>query len=742
MAKHHILAVFALSLLTRSLPGAEVKLGPEIPLAPAPELRSAAYNQTSPAAASNGGDYLVAWADGRRLGSDIYVTRVGSDGLPTNATGRRIAEGKNPKIATAGGDYILVWQGSSNIRSLRVNTDGVPVAESYSVGSGEPVALVSNGSTYLLVNRAAGSTTQSSAVLLDRDGVPLRTLATAFARVLGVGSYGGRYYLVDLKASGQSMTLHAIGDDGAVTDQAIAVSGTTSEDRVTAAFAPARILLAWSTGRTIVAGYDGRIIREQTVPLNGAEGAVAAGWDGREFLVTFTSESPVDPGARAFRVSFDGTPAGPLALSKLTQTSVVCFASNALSQLIVWSEFREFTSDIVARKVPEFGALPADAVPATLLSYSGEAQTDVQIARGPRGTLAVWGDGDRWLRVSASFNGGPPVVLQSDPGPDYIGWPAVAAGNQVFLVVWRYASIGGGPDRIVGTRFDFDGKALDTHPMLLTSADHTDLHELQQRPQTPSLTFNGSSFLVAWADTNELYFARLGESGPLLAEWETAVGSGLSNAIRSPRVFWTGSDFLIGFTLESYSSINFLPPSWSLGTVRVDRAGTTLTQASSSFFNALSSADVHLAATTGPDAVTFAWSDNGIAVAQTTLDGKAKVSPVVVIPRATTDGPSTAEIAWNGSEYVLVWLERIAEGGRGYTVKAIRLDERLQRLDLAPFEVTSGPVPLLPPWLIATPTGVLITYSRADDANGGAPRAFMRALERIPKPPHRRAVGR
>ena len=36
--------------------------------------------------------------------------------------------------------------------------------------------------------------------------------------------------------------------------------------------------------------------------------------------------------------------------------------------------------------------------------------------------------------------------------------------------------------------------------------------------------------------------------------------------------------------------------------------------------------------------------------------------------------------------------------------------------------------------------GVLIGYSRTDEANGDAPRALMRALDRLPS--HRRAAGR
>src|SRR5881227_3236917 len=100
--KCHISAFITAWFLAPSLLGAEVKLGPEMPLSPPTSLRAAAYDQTSPSAASNGADFLVAWSDTRRLDSDIYVTPVGRDGRPANPAGRRIASGYVTKVASAG----------------------------------------------------------------------------------------------------------------------------------------------------------------------------------------------------------------------------------------------------------------------------------------------------------------------------------------------------------------------------------------------------------------------------------------------------------------------------------------------------------------------------------------------------------------------------------------------------------------------------------------------------------------
>lgn len=738
MAKHHILAFFAASLLSHLLLAATPVIGSEVPLVPGVELRSAAYDQTAPAAASNGSDHLVVWVDGRRLGSDIYATRVGTDGRPAEPLGRRIATGTNPKIASAGGDYLLVWQTSSGLQSIRLSADGAPLSAPHAVGTGEPVALVSNGSTYLLVTRPGPATTESAATVLDRDGVPLRRVARTFALTVGAGAYGGQYYVVD---AGSSITLRSIAHDGAVTDRVLQAVAVSPQRQMIAAFAPGAVLLAWDSGVYMLVGYDGSVITGLTaLPIpNLPYREIAAGWDGREFLVVFSPVGNAAAATTAFRLAADGTPiGGPLTLSAPMAVDAVSFASSSAPPLIVWSQSREFTFDIVARAVPSFSALTAELTPATLISGFGEAQGDVQIARGSRGILTVWDDADRWLRASASFNGGPPVTLQSTPGPDYIGWPAVAAGTNVFLVVWRHAALSPPrADRLLAKRFDFDGKDLDPQPLVLMTETVADFLEIQTPPQTPSIAFDGSSFVVAWADKQELYITRVGETGPVLGEGEIQVG----NKARSPRALWTGNELLIGYSRESGPQIVGGPTASDLSAVRFDRSGTAISQVPPApVLDFIGYGYTRISAAPAPDAVTFAWVDTrssrrDIVAMQTTLDGRAKLNPVVIVPRAAGEGTASVEIAWNGSEYVLAWVE---PGGR---VKGIRLDARLRRLDTEPFEVSSGPGPQLPPWLITTPSGVLIAYSRADDANGGAPRVFMRALARRPAG-RNRAVAR
>ena len=55
-------------------------------------------------------------------------------------------------------------------------------------------------------------------------------------------------------------------------------------------------------------------------------------------------------------------------------------------------------------------------------------------------------------------------------------------------------------------------------------------------------------------------------------------------------------------------------------------------------------------------------------------------------------------------------------------------------------DATTGALLVAALSVIATPTGVAIAYSRPDEANGGAPNAFMRTLDRLGSVPRRRAA--
>ncbi|HJQ35600.1 MAG TPA: hypothetical protein VKB93_00540, partial [Thermoanaerobaculia bacterium] len=84
---------------------------------------------------------------------------------------------------------------------------------------------------------------------------------------------------------------------------------------------------------------------------------------------------------------------------------------------------------------------------------------------------------------------------------------------------------------------------------------------------------------------------------------------------------------------------------------------------------------------------------------------------------------AATDIVWNGSEYVAAWTTDTG------TLRVRRFAADGQPLDAEPFTIATD-VETFRPSIAVTPDGVVIAYSKHDDAYGGVLRAYMRTLER------------
>lgn len=366
----------------------------------------------------------------------------------------------------------------------------------------------------------------------------------------------------------------------------------------------------------------------------------------------------------------------------------------------------------------------------------GEEQIDPQLALSPAGMFAVWNDPGRY-EVQGAFNGVSRIIDYSD-GKDFVGWPTVAAGGRVFLVVWRH-NVHEGHDQVLAQRFNFSGQPVDAQPMVLDVSANA---YLQQYHAPPSIAFDGSSFLVAVmrgisvdpAAAANLLTIRIGEEGPPFAARETrAVTSlGFEYGPRTVRSIWTGAEFLVAFSYGEVAHAAGIYFPRTAGTMRFDRTNTLIDKTLPPILSNPNIKSYALAPTLTGSRLSYAWVDhfNDIQVAQTKLTGETAIVPRRVVRRSPTDRAAVVDIAWNGSEHVLVWLDSVDETGA--TVRAIRLDADLKAIDAEPFDISSHRGPLAStPSLIATPSGVTVAYSRNHAENGGAGRIFVRTLDAL-----------
>jgi hypothetical protein len=732
MLKHHICALLAASLLPIGLSASNVSLGAEVPVSAQVDIHAAAGLQDFVKVASNGRDFVAVWTDLRIQGwgqyADVFATRIGVDGKPADRFGRRLgpagSTGPNPQIDSDGHDYVAVWAtAGGGIRSVHLDENGAPLADAQVVAPGDwPVALVFSGSHYLLVG-------QKALTLLERDGTLVRAIGfNGGLSVVGASPRPDGAFAVVYRTP-QPM-IRTISADGPITDASVPL--WPSDALTAAAFSPSAVLMvSRTTSSYALVGYDGTVIQPVT-PISGLtpddkDGVWAsAAWDGHEFLAVF-------PPGKSVRISAAGKllDTAPFAMSQGV-VSRPAFATAGATQLAVWSdgELNAATNpELAGRAVAGFDALTTPAE-ATLLSYSGTAQRGLRIARSSAGVFGVWTD-DRLYGAWAAFNGRQFPLQKTEV--DWIDVPVVAAGAHSFLVVWRYTDLKD-EDDLVAQRFDTNGNAIDAEPFEIGE----DLPEFWSHQQ-PTVAFDSTAFLVAWTKGKTLSTVRIGESGQPFDTRQIALVTGPNVwQTYSPLALWMGSRTFVLYALQNLSpSPHFSVPSSVSGVFLDSGPSISVKQASTFPFGGFFS---RFGAAIGGGAVALAWVSSAndtdqVWVSQAALDG----APLEATFHLTRPGARTADIAWTGSEFVLIWTE--GTPGEKVTLRGIRLNAHLAPIDAEPFDVADDLSPY-PATIIPTESGVLIGYSRVDAANGFAPRAFTRTLDRLGNSAGRRRSAR
>jgi hypothetical protein len=261
-------------------------------------ISTAIYDQRAPALAFDGTNYLVVWEDSRsHFSYDLYgarVTRAGAvlDGGPTVgiAISTAASDQTNPAVAFDGANYLVVWQdrrsGREDIYGARVAQagtvlDGAGIAISTAANNQYIPAVTFGAANYLVVwdDTRSGSSydiygarvTQAGAVL-DAGGIPVSQAADN--QVAPVAAFDGTDYMVvwqdyrngsnsDIRAV-RMTTSGALGDSIVLSDQ--------SAKRESPA-------LARGPGGSMLATYDGVVPRvgNLNMPANRALGRFITG---------------------------------------------------------------------------------------------------------------------------------------------------------------------------------------------------------------------------------------------------------------------------------------------------------------------------------------------------------------------------------------------------------------------------------------------------------------------------------
>ena len=666
-----------------------VSLGAEVPVG-STALRPAAYNQSLRGVATNGRDFLALWSDDRFPRPGLFAGRIDAAGRPLEPTGHRVADSGAGSLIWNGSSYLLLYTqsgtGFSYLQSL--DDDGRPVGAAARVDLAVPPRSFATNGRNLLALMGTGQVW-----LLSFDGTVLwkELIATPGDASDVAVLPNGDYRFVAL-VSNQVIMATFNGTTGFMSTRML----LPHADHVGALVRGATTLVAWTDGG--VAKYEivdsGAAV--QLAPDAG-NASVAVGWDGHQYAVAL--------GSRISRIAADGRLIDPAPIAMPGgPTSNVRFAATGFATLTAGDAYNGTDYDVVDHGSYSFDDLAAS--PVNVIASSTNPQRAPRVAAGG---LTLWIENDDTLMAQQ------PGGTSHEIARGFI-IPAVARGASSYLVTWTDFS------NVLAKRVAFDGTPIDADPIVIAEAQNLPYSFTQA---AAPVAFDGTNFLVVWADVSgSFYGMRVAQNGrPIDAQpLVLTTHDRFLGAAVSPRLVWTGSNYVLGWADQAYSAaLSPQPPMPArMSVVRVSAAGEVLDAAPNVVWDKANVYAVGLATNgSGIELVWLAPSPigsrhlcvfrNGNEVACSELGSYSTI-------------PSDLDLTWTGSEYVAAWTDVATS-----QVKAIRFD-----VDDEPFVVSDNASQAS---IAANAGGATIAYVRIADGPpyGSVPRVFTRTIDPTPR---------
>ncbi|HXI12002.1 MAG TPA: hypothetical protein VNM92_05080 [Thermoanaerobaculia bacterium] len=419
-------------------------LGPERAVSE-PVSRPVTYERVSPAAATDGRDFLVVWTDSSPGEPSTFAALVHEDG--TSSEELYIGPSspnfsKPPVVVWNGTEYII----ESSSRLYRVSSRGELL------GVAEELVFTSNGPDQAVNRGVAVASLLPSGVVLGRNGRPIASDHTG--RILAATGIEEGFLVVSaLPCCAEKLTLALIGPDGKTIRSQPLPTGFASAGSI--AWSGARGLVVLFTHPKNVAFLIDETLTVRKVIETGRQGYPSVVWDGETFVVT--EEAPQSsPGVQQIivsRISSEGD-----ILPSIGTTAEVAgsyapdshsLVTNGRTTLLVRVEGSNYYEGGTLRgSLISRGASASSSIERSfLIGAAPAAQNNPDIATSPAAELIVWGEGGtgdravfaRWLPRDPSI---PSRLLEvgSSRGR-FASQPVVTFGNNTFLVVWSDAGV-------------------------------------------------------------------------------------------------------------------------------------------------------------------------------------------------------------------------------------------------------------------------------------------------------------
>ena len=511
--------------------------------------------QTMPAVVFGGGNYLVAWSDGRRdteLGTattDIYATRVTKAGKVLEPTGTLLSStatvASSPSLAFDGTQFFVAWSATKTvIDSASKKTVSHDVYGTRLSQSG--LVLDPGGRIY-----PTEVVEESDMVSLNLMRVGVRQTADGF--LLAAVQHLGIYCDILSRCTAVQLNIIRIRSDGTL----------ISSNKV---------------NETFFHSPCGGVLSNPSIAFDGTNYLV--GWMGG------TVERDTDEAALLARVDASGALLSTTVLQTNTDSGS-CVSTPRLSfdgsnYLAVWLHTPTSNFKVKAIRVKPSGEMLDEAA---VVIASGSDLRSPAIAFDGSNHLVAWADyqnkavvgADVYAkRIDTSLQSLDTTPIKVNNGNRRAQNPLLAFDGTNYLAVWEDNRNGASSQwDLLAKRVTPSGGMLDSNPLVISNAGGSQNHS--------SLVFTGSQYLISWQDgrassTNpSIYAARLGTDGTLLDPSGILMASGgyFPVSFSDGNICWWGT-VIIANSLTAYIYCSQLSTSGVAGAVQTQDSTTNI----------------------------------------------------------------------------------------------------------------------------------------------------------------------
>lgn len=554
--------------------------------------------QTDPAVAWNGKEYLVVWGD-RRLGAQhIYGARVMQDGTVIDPQGICLSGTPGsqayPRVASDGSGWEVVWQdargGSQDIYGVKFNGSGVlgkvTGIVTISNNNEETPDVAYNGDTFIVVWRDYRNISATDAdiygcrvatngirmagdivISCDSTGVNGSAGLQSNPRICSMGS-NCMVVWEDYRGDGTTCDVYGtrVDQSGVVLDRngAAIATGTGNQELPSLGCDGSKVLVTWrdkssrfvrgtrmnTTGGILDSGFN------ISLGAAGSNGIAVCPTFGGGFWVGWNSLSISGNHALTAWVPATGSFAGSVGTTiSLAQENQADYSvvDNGTEYAIVWSQDVAGKECIMGARVSYAGVL-LTPTPVNITNSIAGNQTQPSIAWNGSEYLLAWCGDESYIDTNLDIRG---LRLNSnltakDTSPILICTaveiqctPCVCSSGGKFLVVWDDSRNALSPTYYT----DIYGAIVDTNGAVSAMSNAVNMSIGSQIK--PRVATDGTNYFVAWEDYRYgyplVYGTKVSSTGAVTSSAGVAMPA-TSTSQTSPFVTYGGGNYLVSWS--------------------------------------------------------------------------------------------------------------------------------------------------------------------------------------------------